>query len=77
MNCDCFDKVDVNLAAHNIRLQLGMQLQSNGNLVAAFIIATERRDSGARKGKRKRLFATFCPFCGTRCESLEIKVEKP
>lgn len=73
MNCDCFDKIDVALGAHNMRLELGMQMQSTGKLVAAFVVATKPRIPGVRTGKRKPIFATFCPFCGTRCEPLETK----
>jgi hypothetical protein len=59
--CNCIEKVNLHLAAFNTRL-LTAWFGPQGAM-----LCTEKVDAKER-GKKKEMFASFCPFCGARYE---------
>ena len=57
--CGCIARIDARLAEHNTKIELpwfGPQLPR---------IITMKKDE-KKRGKPMGVFATYCPFCGTK-----------
>jgi hypothetical protein len=64
--CDCISKVDVKLAEHNARIMLPLI-----GLQRPFV--TTIKINSKKRGKAPFMFASFCPFCGTKYSEDEAK----
>jgi hypothetical protein len=58
--CECIARVDGLLAQYNTRIELPWWT-SSGNLTP--FVQTMKVDT-KKRGKPRKVFATFCPFCG-------------
>lgn len=71
MNCDCINKIDEKLREQNLRLCGYAFVMPNFKPVIT--IQTEWIDEAkAPKGKKRsptKMFASHCPFCGTKIEN--------
>lgn len=59
VSCDCIARVNEKLAEHNSKIELpwfGPQMPR---------VITRKKDD-KKRGKPIHMFATFCPFCGTK-----------
>lgn len=63
-SCDCVDKVDAMLAEKNTRITRALIISQPDTFRA--LIETEQVESGRGKPKARSMFASFCPFCGTK-----------
>lgn len=71
--CDCVAKIDRLAENEGWRVGVGISL-AGGTFVC---IVTERHPNAPRRGKRPPLLAaSFCPFCGVKCQSRE-KISTP
>lgn len=67
MACNCVGTVNAKLTSYNTRLSQAIVFgedRGNPNLM----LRTEQIETGRGKKKAAAMFATFCPFCGTRYE---------
>jgi hypothetical protein len=64
MACECIKTVDAALAERNTRIMLPIML--GADQTPRPMIVTDQIETGRGKKKAVSLFATFCPFCGTR-----------
>lgn len=71
MACNCITTVDADLAERNTRIMLPIML--GGDQTPRPMIVTDQIETGRGKKKAVGLFATFCPFCGTRYVPTEIR----
>lgn len=69
MACSCEDMVDGHLKMRNTRLARALIL-SEPSLFRA-LIETEQVETGRGKPKACSMFASFCPFCGTKYEEMK------
>jgi hypothetical protein len=65
--CDCYKKVNLELAKQNTRLTPTVMWNKNG-FDTRIAIATEKINSHVREGP-VRLTAAYCPFCGEKQET--------
>ncbi len=62
--CKCIDKVDAMLSDRNTRIMLPIML--GADQMARPMIVTDQIQSGRGKQKAVGMFASHCPFCGTK-----------
>jgi peptide deformylase len=64
--CDCVDKVNKLLEPYNTCLTIPIVFSLVGELTRPeqVLVQTEKIDTKKRTGTAKKLFATYCPFCG-------------
>jgi|MudIll2142460700_1097286.scaffolds.fasta_scaffold1681151_1 hypothetical protein len=62
--CDCYEKINQQLATRNTRLTPGMIWKSD-TIVTRMIVATEKVDA-KKVGKPATIFGAYCPFCGEK-----------
>lgn len=78
MNCQCITRIEKNLSEH-YTTQIGTGVRATATLEVAygmsdsgidemfFINAKVTADAkGFQKGKKQKMFVTYCPFCGTK-----------
>lgn len=63
--CDCKARINEILAPHNT--QLAMNLLNDRDI----FVETTKLDE-KKRGKRKYMFASFCPFCGDDISPAEV-----
>ena len=61
--CKCIDEVNVRLEEYNTRLVIPLVFSISGS-PKMVIVATEKIET-KKRGKPMRLYATYCPFCGS------------
>lgn len=69
--CDCIDLIDKKLeeAGENTIIDVPIAFGPEGiSAIRRPIIATKKRDAGKRQ-KPKRMFASYCPFCGEKIDT--------
>ena len=64
MACDCIEMVNEKLAENNTRIMLPIMF--GADQTKRPMLVTEQIETGRGKQKTIGMFATFCPFCGTR-----------
>lgn len=69
--CDCMKQINDELAQYNTRLDPVMALRDGTLHMAGVRIETVKIDS-KKRGRPKRLVASYCPFCGKKYD-----VERP
>lgn len=70
--CECIDKIDENLkkAGHNTAIDVPIIFSTSGvTAPQKTTVATVKADKSNRK-KPARLYASYCPFCGIKYETL-------
>jgi hypothetical protein len=60
--CDCIADVNNHLADYNTQIMLPIWV-GNGNIKP--FVETEKVDM-KKRGKPRRIFAAYCPFCGNK-----------
>ena len=65
--CDCMKLINDELAQYNTRIIPVMALRDGTFHMAGVRIETEKIDS-KKRGRPKRLVASYCPFCGKKYE---------
>jgi hypothetical protein len=71
MPCNCADTIDDKLKDRNTRLTRAIVFSQRHPDNPNLMIVTEQIESGRGKKKACGMFASFCPFCGTRYEPEE------
>lgn len=64
MACKCIEKTNEQLLRFNTQLSLPVLVFGDDLTKDSVIIATEKADPKSRTSP-KRVFASYCPFCGT------------
>ncbi len=70
MPCDCMATVDAKLAERNTRIMLPIVF--GGDQTPRPMIVTDQIQAGRGKQKAVGLFATYCPFCGSKYSEQEM-----
>lgn len=63
----CFGEFNKELAKHNLKLSMGIQITQGLGLKSRLLVATEKIDKSKRK-PGPSVMASFCPFCGIKLE---------
>ena len=66
--CSCWDRLNKILKGHNAELDISFNF-----IGEHFLNITTNKINSRLKGNKKRVFASFCPFCGCK---LKRKHEK-
>jgi len=66
--CDCLDRLNDALAEKNTEIIYAIDIR-DGALLGVYL-QTEKIDP-KKQGRRSKLIASFCPFCGRKYEVAE------
>jgi hypothetical protein len=68
--CDCIETVNAELARHNTCISVPL-------MGPARPFVTTTKVDERRRGRPTLMFATFCPFCGTKYEDATDALSSP
>lgn len=72
MTCTCIETVNAKLGPRNTRLTLPIVFNRKEGEPERLMIVTEQIETGRGKAKAAGMFASYCPFCGTKYQSEEV-----